>query len=87
MDPQDAIKGGLAQHITSHSIRKAGAVIALAAGVSQANIRRGRVRWLDPQMIWQYAPNDYTVSEDWHDVFSWKSGVIGFLVQGGVGCM
>ena len=70
--PSDSNVGGLKQHISSHSLRKAGVGIALAAGVSQENIRRW-TRWRDAEMLWQYAPNDYPVPPEWHSVFSWMT--------------
>ena len=66
----DRTRAGLAQSISSHSIRKAGISMALASGVSAANLRRW-TRWRSEEMVWHYAQADYIVPVEWKKFFAW----------------
>jgi hypothetical protein len=66
----DRTKAGLSQSISSHSIRKAAISMALASGVSAANLRRW-TRWRNEEMAWHYAQLDYIVPAKWQQFFAW----------------
>ena len=66
----DRTRAGLAQSISSHSIRKAGISMALVSGVSAANLRRW-TRWRSEEMVWHYAQTDYIVPVEWKQFFAW----------------
>lgn len=66
----DAQRGGLNQHVSSHSVRKAGVNLGLAGEVAPDTIRRW-TRWRDADMLWQYAASDYPVPAEWLALFAW----------------
>lgn len=70
LQKNDRKRAGLSQSISSHSIRKAAISMALASGVSAANLRRW-TRWRNEEMVWHYAQIDYVVPVKWKQFFAW----------------
>ena len=69
LNEADQIIDSRRQHITSHSLRKAGASLALASGVRAENIRQW-VHWRDPSMTWTYTSASYQAPMEWKSFFA-----------------
>ena len=56
--------------ITSHSFRKAGVSLAMAAGISIPNLTNW-CHWRSLEMPWHYADQKYMAPKEWQDIFVW----------------
>jgi hypothetical protein len=76
LSASDRTRGGRAQSISSHSIRRAAVSMAMAAGARIGNITR-YVHWRDNEMPWTYIDTEYVVAgTGWESFFGWLTGRI-----------